>query len=75
MIKKEVRELGEDMISNCENWSQSHYCFGNGKIDIWTANTPILSIDLYPYMGAFNIFEKIYIYRCIKKSRIKKAIL
>ena len=74
-IKKETRELGQDMINNPQDWVQRSHTFAKGGFEIWTANVPILSIDLRPFCGAFNVFEKIYLHRCIKKSRIKKALL
>jgi hypothetical protein len=72
-IKNETIQLGQDMINNCQKWKQGMYCYYNGNIDIWTANG-VLEIDSYPKIDMFNIFEKFYIHRCIKKSKIKRSI-
>ena len=72
-IKKETEELGTDMVDNCQNWEQGKHTYSNGKLSIWTANGALF-IDSYPTTSMFNFFEKLYIHRCIKKSKIKKAI-
>lgn len=63
------------MIDNYQNWKQGTHTFGNGKLEIWTASIPIFNMDSYPETNMFNIFERIYIHRCIKKAIIKKAIM
>ena len=73
-IKKETKELGRDMIDNYQNWEQGSHTYSNGKLALWTANIPMFDLDSYPEIRMFNFFERIYIHRCIKKSKIKKAI-
>lgn len=73
-IKKETKELGKDLIDNYENWYQGSHTYSNGKLTLWTANTPLFHLDSYPNTSMFNIFERAYIHRCIKKSKIKKAL-
>lgn len=72
-IKEETKKLGEDIVNNYNSWGQSKYTFGNGSIEIWNSNG-VRYIDFYPNIGAFGFFEKKYIYRCIKKSKINKAL-
>ena len=74
LIKQETRDLGNDMIDNCQEWHQSHHTFSNGNIQIWTSNIPMFDIDTYPNTNSFNVFERLYLHRCIKKSIIKKGI-
>jgi len=73
-IRKETKELGRDLVENCQKWKQGHCTYSNGKLSIWTANWPIIDLDSYPETNMFNIFERLYIHRCIKKSIIKNAI-
>jgi hypothetical protein len=73
-ISKETKELGRDMIDNCDNWEQHLHTYSNGKLHLWTANIPMLNLDSYPNTSIFNFFERIYIHKCIKKSKIKKAV-
>ena len=72
-IKKETKELGKDLVESYEKWEQNPHTYSNGKLEIWTANG-VLFIDSRPETKMFNIFEKFYIHRCIKKSKINKAI-
>ena len=74
-ITKETKELGRDLIENCQNWEQGHHTYSNGKLSLWTCNVPWIDLDSYPETSMFNIFERIYIHRCIKKSKIRKAIM
>jgi len=72
-IKQETRLLGKDMIHNCQDWTQKKHTFSNEKMEIWTCNG-VWFVDTHPEMFMFNVFEKFYIHRCIKKSKIKKSI-
>lgn len=73
-IKKETKLLGLDLINNSKNWEQTDCTYSNGKLSLWTENIPVLNLDSYPGVGMFNIFEKFYIHRCIKISKINKAL-
>ena len=73
-IKKETKELGKDLVENYESWEQENHTYSNGKLRLWTSNIPMFDLDSYPGTSMFNFFERIYIHRCIKKSKIYKAI-
>ena len=74
MISKEVKELCDDMILNNKSWNQSRHTFDkkDTNVSIWVSNG-IPFIDFYPEIKAFNLMEKIYIHRYIKKSIIKSS--
>ena len=73
-ISKETKELGNDIINNCDDWKQYTHTYGNGKLHLWTANIPMFNLDSYPSTSMFNFFERIYIHNCIKKSKIRQSI-
>lgn len=73
IISKETKLLGQDMIENHHEWRNTYYEYTNGKISIWTGNG-IPFIDTYPETKAFNLIEKIYLKRCIKKSLLKTGV-
>jgi hypothetical protein len=73
LISKEVYNLGQSMIENCDDWVQAYATFGNGKISIWTGNG-LHFIDSYPETRMFSSCEKLYIKNCIKKSTLKKVL-
>jgi len=72
-IKQETKALGEDIIDNFDCWSQAAHWYTNGELKIWTSNG-FSFIDSYPETHMFGFFEKIYIHRCIKRSKICKAL-
>ncbi len=62
-----------DLIVNFREWNKLHHLYSNGSIHIWVGNG-VFFIDSYPEVKMFNIFEKFYIHRCIKKSIISNAL-
>ena len=62
-----------NIVDNFNDWEQGRYEVVNKITNqiIWTANG-VFFIDFSPNIQAFNIFEKMYLHRCIKKSTIKK---
>ncbi len=72
-ISKGARELGEYMISNPEDWTQTDYyfqCLSSKDIRLWTVSGA--SYIKLNGNEAFNHTEKLYLNDCIKKSIVNK---
>lgn len=71
-IGEDVKALIESIL-NDKGWGVSDYTFDRGSTSIWIGNG-ILFVDFYPSVSAFNIFEKVFIFRAIRKRIIKDTI-
>lgn len=73
-IDDDTYALGQDIVKNYKDWKQGDYTFYNDNLQLWTSNVPLFNLDSYPNTSMFNIVERIYIMRCIKRSKIMSAI-
>lgn len=73
-ISKSVQDMCSDMIENFDQWSVKHCRFiRNDGMSIWIGNG-VFFIDVGSGgLGLFNLIEKYYILKFIKKSIIKKS--
>ena len=74
-ISEGVKEIAKQMIENPHDWIQTEYEYvnvSNHDIRIWTSNgTPFIKLN---GNDAFNIREKAYLNKAIKKSIANKLL-
>lgn len=75
-VSEAVFYLGQSIAYDFEDWIFTEYTVSMKKKDIgiWIASG-LLFIDFYPAnCGAFNLFEKIYLRKCIALGQTNKAL-
>ncbi len=75
-VNESTYRIGQDIINNHDEWKIEEYEATKNSTSIWIANG-VLCLDLRNNrgrIGSFNLFEKIYIMKCLRKcTRLKAA--
>ena len=72
-ISKGIKEIGDDMKNNPQDWFQEEYYFCNSKnidIQVWTCNGAF-GCNLRGHEG-LTWFEKRYLMDCVAQSKANR---